>query len=334
MKSGSADKRSGGTHMDGISVQVSVRHQDRIKGVTTPVRNISETPSSPWIHNDPPAIDYPSRYPSRIPSPKDPIYVHFRTPSPCPLTPEEIEEVLVSLPTQLGIRGRRRTEAVAIQTARVAITHILYDAPVSEAIESLRGDDGPHDHPNQDLIPTRPPQEVVSEVQVESPEPLLVRPRLSPVEEEQPYAPHSPTPSTNSFDAVLDQMLPLLTPASPPRIRTPSPDPLPLYTRDNTPPPPPSPIVEEPTPMPSPTVVGDFPPGVQPGVLPGLDWHYNIVDDGIAVRMEIPDGDDAITIAPFVNIQPNDGSPRVRGTMGLGCPVDDQPLHAEPDCYP
>jgi hypothetical protein len=161
-----------------------------------------------------------------------------------------------------------------------------------------------------------------------------VRPRLSPVEEEQPYAPHSPTPPADPFDAALEQILPLLTPASPPRIRTPSPDPLPLYTRDDTPPPPPSPPLEGPTLRPSPTLVEELPAGIQPGVLPGLDWHHNILEDGIAVRMQIPDGDDAVTIAPFVNIQPNDGSPRVRGTMGLGCPIDDQPLHAEPDRYP
>jgi hypothetical protein len=192
--------------------------------------NVSETPSSPWIHNDPPALVYPSEYPSRVPSPDDPIYVNSRTPSPRTLTPEEIEEVLVSLSTQLGIRGRRRTEAIAIQAARVGIARILYDAPVDVAIESLRGDNGPHDHPNQDLIPNRPPQEVVGEILVESPEPLPVRPRLSPVDEEQPYlcptlsnplhkflrcclGPNTPTPhpsnTTRSTNAITRPTSPL-----------------------------------------------------------------------------------------------------------------------------
>jgi hypothetical protein len=50
--------------------------------------------------------------------------------------------------------------------------------------------------------------------------------------------------------------------------------------------------------------------------------------------MTIPDGDGATTIAPFVNVLQNDGSPRIQGSMGLGCPVDEQPLHAQADRYP
>ena len=51
-------------------------------------------------------------------------------------------------------------------------------------------------------------------------------------------------------------------------------------------------------------------------------------------RTPIPDGDDEVTLANFVRIDTNHGSPRIEGTLGLGCPVYSNPLTAEPDRYP
>jgi hypothetical protein len=48
----------------------------------------------------------------------------------------------------------------------------------------------------------------------------------------------------------------------------------------------------------------------------------------------IPDGDDGSVVAPFLHIDTNEGSPRLEGTLGLGCPVRSIPLHARPDRYP
>src|SRR6266566_5180699 len=82
----------------------------------------------------------------------------------------------------------------------------------------------------------------------------------------------------------------------------PSPDPLPVYERDTTPLSPPSPLITE-----------HVPPGPQPGINPGPDWHPNIVTDGVIHQMLISDGNDAITIAPFLCIDLSDGVPHIEG---------------------
>ena len=44
--------------------------------------------------------------------------------------------------------------------------------------------------------------------------------------------------------------------------------------------------------------------------------------------MTIPDGDKGLTLATYVHIDLNEGSPRLEGTLGLGCPIKSNPLHA------
>src|SRR6266699_3079477 len=96
-----------------------------------------------------------------------------------------------------------------------------------------------------------------------------------------------------------------------------------MYKQDTMLPPPPSPLIAE-----------HIPPGPQPGVIPGPDWHPNIVTDGVIHQMLIPDGNDAITIALFLRVDLSDGIPHIEGTMGLGCPIMVQPLQAQLDQYP
>jgi hypothetical protein len=99
--------------------------------------------------------------------------------------------------------------------------------------------------------------------------------------------------------------------------------PLPLYIRDSTPPPPPSPPIET-----------NPAQGPQPTVHPGEGWHLNDDHGDILFMVMIPDGDEGSVVAPFLRIDTNEGSPRLEGTLGLGCPVQSIPLHARPDRYP
>jgi hypothetical protein len=91
MKSGSADKWSGGTHIDGISVQVSARHQDKIKGVTDEVFHatvISATTSQDGVRRQACLHVYNMAYlhPSWAFGPFLPLKTHHALPS-SPTTP-------------------------------------------------------------------------------------------------------------------------------------------------------------------------------------------------------------------------------------------------------
>ena len=101
----------------------------------------------------------------------------------------------------------------------------------------------------------------------------------------------------NSFDITL---LPPLTLALPLVVHTLSLDQLPLYTRDITLPLPP--LL---------SIVEKAPQGVQPRVLLKPDWYYNITEQGINIVMPIPNSDSTTTIALFVYVSPNEGSPQV-----------------------
>jgi hypothetical protein len=50
--------------------------------------------------------------------------------------------------------------------------------------------------------------------------------------------------------------------------------------------------------------------------------------------MMVSDGDKGMRVATYIRIDNNEGSPRLEGTLGLGCPVISNPLHACPDQYP
>jgi hypothetical protein len=128
----------------------------------------------------------------------------------------------------------------------------------------------------QETIPDQPPQQTQGEVFIASPD-------ATPSSEPLPIHPrHGET----------------LTP--PP---SPSASPLPIYVRDDTPPPPPSPSVAEVN-----------PPGQQPGVTPGPGWYPNVNGDGITFIMMVSDGDEGMTVATYIRIDNNEGSPQLEGT--------------------
>jgi len=101
--------------------------------------------------------------------------------------------------------------------------------------------------------------------------------------------------------------IPLWVPASPlPLIAFPPPltlgpypeeiDPVPMYLAEDLPPLPPTPS----------SIAFNIPIGPEPGVSPGPEWVHNISKNGIKYEMFIPDGDDGITLATFLRVNPND----------------------------
>lgn len=89
-----------------------------------------------------------------------------------------------------------------------------------------------------------------------------------------------------------------------------------------------------PPPPPSPLITEVQPAGPQPGVQPKEDWYPNLCENGIAFRMTVPDGDKGLTLATYVCIDLNKGIPPLEGTLGLGYPIESNPLHTRPDAYP
>ena len=134
-----------------------------------------------------------------------------------------------------------------------------------------------------------------------------------------PVRPRTPSPNMLMAIAQVQNR----QPDSPLIMRTLSPDPLPLYISNHTPPPPISP-----------SIIDHVPPGPQPSVHPGIGWHPNLCEDGIAYPLTIPNSDDGKTLATFVSPLLNNRSPRIRGTAGLACPIEEAPLHACADQYP
>jgi hypothetical protein len=185
------------------------------------------------------------------------------------------------------------------EAARIAKARRLFNSTVEEALATFQSDinrDGSISPIEQEMIPNRSPQQTQGEVFIASPD-------VTPSPEPLPIHPrHGETPT-------------------PPPLESPSP--LPRYIRDDTPPAPPSPLIAEVNPV-----------GPQPGVSPGPDWFPNILGDGIAFLLTVPDGDEGTTMATYVRINNNDSDPRIEGTLGLGCPVNSNPLHARPDQYP
>jgi len=212
---------------------------------------------------------------------------------------------------------------VAIQATRAATTCILFNSTVTKAVEGLHNNSGDFVHPNQNLLLNQPLCKVQGEVIIALPSLKLVPvpPCYSPIAEDgdeylerREYAYYSPTstPPTgqstpSSFTIAVSLPLTLAIPLT---LRMPSPDPLPLYEQNKVLLPPPSLLV---------TAVNL--PGPQPRVIPGPDWHPNIVH-----QILIPNGNGAITMALFLWVNLNDGMPRVKATMGLRCSIMSQLL--------
>ena len=204
-----------------------------------------------------------------------------------------------------GVATHERLANVARQASRIAVARQLFESTIAEASWAFATDNGsrPVSPINPDLLPNQPASQVRGEVTIDGDEsPLVI---ASPATTPEPV----PIPPRHGE-----------TPTPPP---SPSAIPLPLYTRDDTPPPPPSP-----------SVIEDVPLGPQIGVSPGEGWYPNITEDRVVLNTPIPDGDDGATLANFVRISTNHGSPRIEGTLGLGCPIHSNPLTAEPDRYP
>jgi hypothetical protein len=185
-------------------------------------------------------------------------------------------------------------EAVQIANARR-----LFDSTVEEALATFQSDinrDGSISPIEQEMIPDRSPQQTQGEV-------FIALPDATPSPEPLPVHPrHGETPTPPPSESA---------------------SPLPLYIRDDTPLAPPSPLVAEINPA-----------GPQPGVSLGPDWFPNVLGDGIAFLLTVPDGDEGMTMATYVRINNNDGDPRIEGTLGLGCPINSNPLQARPNQYP